>query len=73
MSRREHNRRGLVKAAPDARPEKPLQLTDENSTKDPYFPDIRYANQLNTRAYVTATSAEEPEPEPRGTRGARGE
>jgi hypothetical protein len=60
MSRRFKGRHGKVEAQPDAKPAAPVELTDENSTRDTYYPDLRYANQLNTRAWVRATSAERP-------------
>ena len=60
MSRRFKGRHGKVEARPDAKPESPAVLDESNSTPDPFYPDIRYANQLNARAYVRATSAARP-------------
>jgi hypothetical protein len=62
MSRRFKGRHGKVKAQPNAKPEPPVELTDENSHVDQFYPDIRYPNQLNARAFVRATSTPRPAP-----------
>lgn len=65
MSRRFKNRHRKVEAAPDAKAPKsmdhaPAELDDSNSFTLPHEPGMRYANQLNSRAFVAAESAHKP-------------
>jgi len=50
-----------VEAKPDAKPTRPVELTETNSTADPFYPDIRYLNedQRPRRRFAVATSLEE--------------
>jgi hypothetical protein len=59
MSRRFKGRHVKAHAFPEAEPDAAVVLDDSNSHADTFFPDIRYANQLNTRAYVKAGEDEE--------------
>jgi hypothetical protein len=61
MSRRFKGRHAKVQADPKAKPAPAVELTDENSERDPFFPDIRYLNEehRNKRHYARASVLDE--------------